>query len=371
VPQIRVLVVDDSSVVRRVVAGILSADPQISVVGSAPNGRVALARIEEAPPDLVVLDLEMPEMDGLHMLEELRKTHPRLPVVVFSTLTHRGAIATLDALALGATDYVTKPTSVSTAGGDVAGVGATLLEKVKTFGLAAAHARSSTRVAAANASSEAAAAQGRSVARRIDVVAIGVSTGGPNALAIVLPSLPAGFSVPVLVVQHMPPLFTKLLAERLASACALRVREGIDGARLEPGDVWIAPGDFHMKVRRDPAGARIEIDRSPPENSCRPAVDVLFRSAAGAFGAGTLGVVLTGMGRDGSRGSTAIAGAGGRVVVQDEATSTVWGMPGAIAESGIADAVLPLPAIGPDIVRRVAQSRSLPPAAPPDERVVG
>jgi two-component system chemotaxis response regulator CheB len=194
------------------------------------------------------------------------------------------------------------------------------------------------------------------------VVAIGVSTGGPNALAVVLPALPADFRAPVLVVQHMPPLFTKLLSERLSAQCALRVREGEDGAPLCAGDVWIAPGNFHMKVRRGRDGAEIEIDSSSPENSCRPAVDVLFRSAAAAFGAGTLGVVLTGMGRDGLRGSAAIAGVGGRVIVQDEASSIVWGMPGAVAESGIADAVLPLHSIGGDVVRRVADSRALPPA---------
>jgi two-component system chemotaxis response regulator CheB len=191
----------------------------------------------------------------------------------------------------------------------------------------------------------------------VEVVAIGVSTGGPNALATLLPELPAGFPVPVLVVQHMPPVFTRLLAERLAARCAVRVVEATPGLRLEAGLCILAPGDHHLVVEQRGAAAVVQTHQGPPENSCRPAVDVLFRSVAEVYGARALAVVLTGMGQDGLRGCERLHAAGAGIVVQDEATAVVWGMPRAVAGAGLAEQVLPLPAIGAEIRRRVAAGR--------------
>ena len=193
---------------------------------------------------------------------------------------------------------------------------------------------------------------------RVEAVVIGVSTGGPAALTTLLAAFPPDLSVPTLIVQHMPPMFTRLLAERLAVQTALRVREGEDGATVRTEDAWLAPGNQHMEVLREAAAVRLRLQQGPPENSCRPSVDVLFRSAAAVYGSGVLAVVLTGMGQDGLRGCEAIRAAGGQVIVQDEATSVVWGMPGAVARAGLADKILPLEQLGPEIVRRVRLGRS-------------
>ncbi|HXE57027.1 MAG TPA: CheB methylesterase domain-containing protein, partial [Gemmatimonadales bacterium] len=194
---------------------------------------------------------------------------------------------------------------------------------------------------------------------RVEVVCVGVSTGGPNALAALLPALPADFPVPVLIVQHMPPLFTKLLADRLSTQSRIPVREASGGEPLTPGTAWLAPGDRHLVVVPDTDGPRLRLTLDPPENSCRPAVDVLFRSVAAVFGGRALGVILTGMGQDGLRGSEEIRRAGGRILAQDQATSVVWGMPGFVASAGLADRVLPLDQIAPEIVRRVGELRPL------------
>jgi two-component system chemotaxis response regulator CheB len=190
----------------------------------------------------------------------------------------------------------------------------------------------------------------------VEVVAIGVSTGGPNALAELLPGIPAGFPVPILIVQHMPPVFTGLLAQRLAAQCRIPVREGTMGALLGPGVAWIAPGDYHMTIERRAAEVRLRTHQGQPENSCRPAVDVLFRSVAQAYGSRSLAVILTGMGQDGLRGCEAIHETGGQVVVQDEASSVVWGMPGAVALAGLAERVLPLSQMAAEITRRVERA---------------
>lgn len=346
--KIRVLVVDDAAVFRRLVADELAADPALEVVGTAANGKIALAKLPQVNPDLVILDVEMPELDGLATLREIRKSYPKLPVIMFSALTERGAAATLDALALGATDYFAKPTNAGGLDASLQVIREELIPEIKAL-----CARTASP-AAAVAPVESPAGRGTS---RVEVVAIGTSTGGPNALADLFAGLPADLPVPVVIVQHMPPMFTRLLAERLSTQFPLRVEEGRAGGPLRPGHVWIAPGDHHMIVARDGTEVRVALHQEPPENSCRPAADVLFRSVARAFGPGALAVVLTGMGQDGLRGCEAIRGAGGHVIVQDEATSVVWGMPGYVARAGLADRVLPLGMIAPEIVRRVRSGR--------------
>jgi two-component system, chemotaxis family, protein-glutamate methylesterase/glutaminase len=354
----RVLVVDDSAVARRLVSDALTTDPSIEVCGTASNGKIALAKLSQLAPDVVTLDVEMPEMDGLETLKALRKTHPHLPVIMFSAITERGAAATLEAIAHGASDYVTKPTSAEGIEGARRRVAADLVPRVKAFARRAQTpplppAPSIPPIQILRAQSVIArVAPPRSA--RVEIVTIGVSTGGPNALAELIPSLPADFPVPVVVVQHMPPVFTRLLADRLDACSKLEVRECQGDEQLRPGFVYIAKGDFHMKLRGSRTDPRLVLDQTPPENSCRPAVDVLFRSVAELYGAATLGVILTGMGQDGLRGCQLIHELRGQVLAQDQATSVIWGMPGAIARAGIADRILPLKSIGPELVTLTA-----------------
>jgi two-component system, chemotaxis family, protein-glutamate methylesterase/glutaminase len=353
----RVLVVDDSSVIRRIVSEMLSADAGIEVAGTASNGKIALSKIVQLNPDLVTLDVEMPEMDGLETIREIRKRWPKLPILMFSTLTERGASTTLDALALGATDYVTKPTPSE--GGEAVRnrVREELLAKVRALAPAA---QSSEKVTAPppRVIRLDSARRKNSAQAPVQVVAVGVSTGGPSALDTLIPALPKDLPVPVVLVQHMPPLFTRLLAERLDQRSQLRVAEAVSGQPLKPGTVWIAPGDNHMTVEGVPWTARIGTNRDQPENSCRPAVDVLFRSVAKVFGAGTLAIVLTGMGSDGLRGCEGIREIGGQIVIQDKESSVVWGMPGAVYQAGLADEVVPLNSMADAIGRRVFRNSS-------------
>lgn len=355
--RVRVLVVDDSVVVRRMVSDVLAADPRIEVVGTAANGKVALAKIPMLNPDLITLDIEMPVMDGLETLTELRKDHPRLPVIMFSTLTARGATTTLDALERGANDYVMKPANVGSVTASMEAVRDQLVPRIVAL-CAGRVPRPPTTASTVVLGTRRPTRTGPP--SRVDVVAIGVSTGGPDALARLLPALPADLPVPVVVVQHMPPVFTRQFADRLDLKCALHVSEAVTGDPVVPGRVLIAPGDFHLRLGRRPGpGGDVvaALDQGTPENYCRPAVDVMFRSVAEQYGGRVLGVVLTGMGHDGARGAADIVGAGGSVVVQDEATSVVWGMPGAVAAAGLADQVLPLDRIAPTILERVAVGR--------------
>jgi two-component system chemotaxis response regulator CheB len=350
----RVLIVDDSAVIRKVLSNMLASDPEIVVAGTAGNGIQALARIPELKPDIVTLDIEMPAMDGLQTLVEIRKLYPKLPVIMFSTLTERGATATLDALARGASDYVTKPGHSGGSDASREVVREELIRKIKSLCMVPVpHARPiAVPPRAANRPHA-----------RIDMVAIGTSTGGPNALTALLPQLPADFPVPIVIVQHMPPLFTRLLAERLNVLARLNVQEGKAGQKLQAGQVWIAPGDYHMTVGRKGPEFVLGINHDPQENSCRPAVDVLFRSAASSCGANVLGVVLTGMGADGTRGSAAIHEAGGEVIAQDESSSVVWGMPGSVVAASLADGIFPLTGIAGEMVRRVSMRRTAAAAA--------
>jgi two-component system chemotaxis response regulator CheB len=354
VPKFRILVVDDAVVFRRLVSDELSRDPALEVVGTAANGRIALAKIPQLNPDLVILDVEMPEMDGLQTLAELRKSYPRLPVIMFSALTERGAEATLDALALGATDYFTKPSNVGGLDASLEVIRTQLIPEIKVLCEKAA-----PRAVPASGPGSAVAAPARPAIRpgALQVLAIGSSTGGPNALAEIFPRLPADFPVPIVVVQHMPPMFTRLLAERLTAQSSLRVQEGVSGAVLQPGQAWIAPGDHHMIVVRDGNQVRLLVHQDPPENSCRPAVDVLLRSVAKTYGPNSLSVILTGMGADGLRGCEVLREAGGQILAQDEATSVVWGMPGYVARAGLADRVLPLSLLAGEILRRMSGLR--------------
>ena len=350
------MVVDDSVVIRRLVSGVLDGDPALRVVGTAANGRLALAKLNQLAPDLVTLDIEMPEMDGLETLRELRKTHPRLPVIMFSTLTERAAKATLEALALGANDYVAKPANVGSVAAGMESVRSQLVPKIKA--LCAARLPAGPPRAAAPALRPRATPVRTTAATTPEVLAVGCSTGGPEALARVLKALPAALPVPVVVVQHMPPVFTAMFAQRLDAQCALRVREAVDGDVLEPGLVLIAPGGLHMTVRRAGRRSVVRLDQSAPENWCRPAVDPMFRSVTAAYGPAALAVVLTRMGQDGLRGAERLVEAGAAVIVQDAATSVVWGMPGAVADAGLASQVLPLPRIAEAVLRALPAART-------------
>ena len=356
--RIHVLVVDDSVVIRRLVTAVLEEDPDITVVGTAASGRIALSKLAQVAPDCVTLDMEMPDLDGLGTLRELRRTHPRLPVVMFSTLTERGAGATLDALALGANDYVCKPANVGSVPEAMASVREQLVPKIKGL---CPPAPSSAAPAVRRAPCVPLQAGGTPTGR-IDVVAIGSSTGGPDALTSVLPQLPASFPVPVVIVQHMPPVFTRMFAQRLDSKCALSVKEAEHGDLVVPGRVLIAPGGQHLELKRVGTSVVAQLTSGPPESFCRPAVDVLFRSVAAVHGGSALAVVLTGMGSDGARGAEVLRRAGAEVVAQDEASSVVWGMPGAVVAAGLASRVLPLRQVATDVVGVAGRARAVAPA---------
>ena len=350
--KIKVLIVDDSAVVRRLLTDALAADPAIEVVATAANGRLGLAKIPIVKPDLVTLDVEMPELDGLATLVELRQSYPRLPVIMCSVHTQRGAAATLNALSRGASDYIAKPTQ---SGGPTAAlkqVGAELIPKIKAL-----CARTLEREAGTLNAATPAAGTPR-IPGPIQIVTIAVSTGGPVALTEIFRELPSNFLVPIVVVQHMPPLFTRYLAERLDAVSCLEIHEAVNGEPLRPGGAWLAPGNFHMALARSREGNVIQLNQDPPENSCRPAADVLFRSVAQLFGPSALAVVLTGMGQDGLRGCRAIREAGGYVIAQDEASSVVWGMPGAVASAGLAEQILPLGGMAEALVKLTASRRT-------------
>ncbi|MER7005846.1 chemotaxis response regulator protein-glutamate methylesterase [Dactylosporangium sp. NPDC000555] len=396
---ISVLVVDDSVVVRRLITDALGDDPEIRVVGTAPNGKVALTKIEQLHPDLVTLDIEMPIMDGLQTMRAIRARYARLPVIMFSTLTAAGATATLDALSAGASDYVTKPANVGSVAESIRSVREQIIPRIRALcggsrgpgrGASAAPPRPGAlpgrplpgnhapatplsrpggsalpgfdpaKVRPPNAPPGGPAAAPVRAAPRtggIEIVAIGCSTGGPDALTAVVRALPASLPVPVVVVQHMPPVFTKMFADRLDRIAALTVMEATGDMVVRPGNVYIAPGDFHMELYRRGTEVATKLNAGPPENFCRPAVDVLFRSVARVYGRATLAIVLTGMGQDGKRGAEQLRAAGAEIVAQDEATSVVWGMPGAVTQAGLAHAVLPLGEIANHLISRTAGGR--------------
>ena len=365
---IRVLVADDSAVVRGLVTRWLG-EAGFEVVATAPNGRLAVEALARHDPDVVLLDIDMPELDGTQALPLMLKRAPGLQVVMMSTLTQRNADISLRCLALGAVDYIPKPESnrgVTTSDA----FRNDLVERIRIFGGARSRRRgslpteagaapTSVHAAAPRAAPGAGAGSGAGAGAALTlrprpravpaprVLLIGSSTGGPRAVGEVLEKIGSAAlrRVPVLIVQHMPPVFTAVFAEHLAARTGLPAAEGKADERLQPGRIYVAPGGRHMTLGAD--GASIHLHDGPPVNFCRPAVDVLFRDAATHFGGATLSVILTGMGSDGTAGVRALGDAGGIVMAQDEATSTVWGMPGSVAKAGLAHAVLPLPEIGP------------------------
>lgn len=366
-PKIRVLIVDDSVVIRRLLSDELSKDPDLEIVGTAATGKIGIAKIPQVNPDIVTMDIEMPEMDGLEAVTEIRKIYDKLPIIMFSTLSQRAARETLEALSRGANDYVTKPANVGSASLAMQRVRDELIPKIKTLcpGLGSTPAPPAPpRIKPASSiptkGNDASASQSQ-----VDIVAIGVSTGGPNALNDLFDALPRDLPVPVVIVQHMPPVFTKCLADRLTAKSKMIVQEGASGMALAPGQAWLAPGDYHMVVTQKGTRVVLDLNQSPPENSCRPAVDVLFRSVAQVFGGRTLAVVLTGMGEDGLRGCQVLKECGAQIIAQDEASSVVWGMPGAVSDAGLADQVLPLNLIANSIVSRVQKGRMVQSLAEP------
>lgn len=375
---IRVLVVDDTAVYRKIISDALTGLPGITVVGTAHNGRAALRKIEEFQPDMLTLDLAMPEMDGLELLRHLKATGSRLATIVLSSPASDGTDTALAALSLGAIDFVVKP-----AGGSIEENAAKLQKELVRLiqGYARTrHIRSILlggnaspaptampavkRLAAsvtsrANDTIQRLRTMASTAAGRPQIVAIGVSTGGPQALTAMMPRLPANLGVPVVIVQHMPPLFTKSLAESLNQKCALEVCEATEGQTITAGGAYIAPGGKQMKIRRENGLNVLRITDDPPENSCRPSVDYLFRSVAGVYGGNAVGVIMTGMGNDGTVGCRLLHEQGAAIIAQDEASCVVYGMPRQPAEEGLAEVIAPLDRIAEEIVRLVREGAAV------------
>jgi two-component system chemotaxis response regulator CheB len=345
--RIRVLAVDDSAVMRSVLRTALGTCPQVEVVGTAQDGHEALDAIERLKPDLVLLDVEMPRMSGIEMLAQMRARRLRSRVIICSTLTRRGAGITLEALASGATDYVSKPI-VHNAGDGISALKQELLPKILALFPPEGW---QCPVEFPYKSSQAPAYPEPRYGAVPGVLVIGVSTGGPAALERILPALSADFPLPILVAQHMPRLFTSLLAQRLDGLCPFPVREADPGSPINPGSAYVARGEWHLEIAGNSAQASLRLHEGDSTDPCRPSVDLLFHSAASVYGPGVLALVLTGMGCDGLDGCRAVRAAGGRVLVQDRATSAVWGMPGAVAREGLAERILPLDSIAQEISR--------------------
>ncbi len=353
--KIRVLVIDDSVVMRQLITRMLTSEPTIDVVGTARDGRDGLNKIQILRPDLVTLDVEMPELDGIATLREIKRIAPALRVIMCSSLTERGAGITLDALLLGADDYVTKQHSGEMGATAYDALRGDLLSKIQQI-FTPRPANSMRTPVGGPRQAAAIAPVFRPIAQRPaakpEILVIGVSTGGPSALAEIMPMFPADFPLPIAIVQHMPPFFTHLLAERLTKLSKLSVVEAKHGMTVMPRNVLIAPGNFHMRViGRAGQPPVVHLDQEAQENSCRPAVDALFRSVAEVYRGAVISVVLTGMGQDGLLGVRALKAHKASVIVQDAATSVVWGMPGAIADAHLADSILPLRDIVPAVLR--------------------
>ena len=376
------MVVDDSAVVRGLITRMLDADPDVEVVASVGNGQLAVQTLERTSVDVAILDIEMPVLDGLSALPKLLAKDPGIKVIIASTLTLKNAEISLQALQAGAADYLPKPTASREIGGE-SDFKRDLLSKVKALGRARRHdprrrsglasgtgaptaeargqrpfAAARDRVPAARPGGPVQLRPARSAAEPVDVIAIGSSTGGPQALFAVLGAIQAagGVKQPILITQHMPATFTTILANHISRAAGMPAHEATDREAIQAGHVYVAPGGYHMMVEANGMQRILRLSQDPPENFCRPSVDPMFRSVARVYGRRALAVVLTGMGSDGTKGGTMIVEAGGTIIAQDEATSVVWGMPGAIAQAGLCSAVLPLADIGP-YISKVASKR--------------
>jgi two-component system, chemotaxis family, protein-glutamate methylesterase/glutaminase len=345
----RILVVDDSVVIRRLVTTALEQIPDFEVVGTAANGKIALTKLDQLDPDLVTLDIEMPEMDGLETLKAIRARQHRARVIMFSTLTEQGGKATLEALSLGADDYATKASNAGSLDRSMLTLRDELIPKIRHL---LRWEQSAVRQQPTKpAFRPALAVRPLHVLSRRALV-IGISTGGPAALSEIIPKIPAAFPAPILIVQHMPAMFTRLLAERLQTRSKLQVREAQESDEVIPGRILIAPGDRHLRVKSIGGKIVAALDQGAPENSCRPAADVLFRSAAEIWGGGVVAALLTGMGQDGLKGTKVLFDLGAYVVAQDEASSVVWGMPGAVVGAGFAHSVVALNSIVEEICKQ-------------------
>lgn len=365
---IRVMVVDDSMVIRGLLTRSLETDPAIKVVVSAGNGKAALDSIAKNDVDVIVLDIEMPIMDGMTALPQLIAARPYVQVIMASTLTLKGASISMKALSMGAADYVPKPTSTSQIN-SAEDFKVDLIAKVKNWGAVARRRRGSMPAGAAVPAAAAATApvprklySGAEIklrqagTARPECLVIGSSTGGPQALFKVFQMLGPVTHLPVFVTQHMPATFTTILAEHVAQASGMPAAEAKDGEPVVNGRIYVAPGDFHMTVMMENGRKVMRINKTPPENFCRPAVDPMLRSITKIYGNKILFCMLTGMGQDGLRGAQDLVANGGTVIAQDEATSVVWGMPGAVSTAGLCSAVLPLSDIGPYIRKFISRT---------------
>ena len=370
---LRVMLVDDSVVIRGLIGRWIEAEPDMTVVGSLRTGLDAVNQVERINPDVAILDIEMPELDGISALPQLLAKKRNLVVIMASTLTRRNAEISFKAMSLGAADYIPKPESTrEMSAADI--FKHDLLQKIRHLGARTRRLKSvaspsiapavTTARPAVAASSPVVAVPSKVVTRPFSAtmpraLLIGSSTGGPQALMSLVADIGSVIDrVPVLITQHMPPTFTTILAEHLARASKRPAHEGVDGEIVRPGTIYLAPGGKHMRVAKNGANIVIALDDGPPVNFCKPAVDPLFISGIDVWQGGVLAVVLTGMGSDGMRGGKDIVAAGGNVVAQDEATSVVWGMPGAAANAGICSAILPLNQIGSKITRLFSGDRS-------------
>lgn len=345
--KIRVLVVDDSLVIRRALRECFRGDPEIEVVGVADTGIKALEQIDTLKPDIVTLDIEMPEMDGLETLRTLRRQGSSVPVIMFSKYTSEGATASLEALMLGASDVVAKPSAHGGQGKTCDVVKRQLTTRIRALGrkahrLSKAESKHIPEKKVSEVETRIFEAPGP-----IEAIGLAISTGGPRALIDVVSALDPNLPAPIFITQHMPPMFTRFLAERLQARGTLRVQEAEEGMFAEPGNIYIAPGNYHMEVTRSDGRVVIGISQAPHENSCRPSADVMFRTLASTYGPRLMGIVMTGMGNDGKRGCEAIKSHGGVVVAQDEASSLVWGMPRSVIKAELHDAVVSLAHIAP------------------------
>lgn len=351
-PLIRVLVVDDSSVVRRTLKTVILSDPDFNLVGAGCDGKEGIELALKLKPDLVILDVDMPKMNGLEVLAELKKNNPELPIIMFSSLLQKGSLITLDAISLGADDYYCKPSTGSPE------ETIELLKKDLLPRMKAAFKKNQSSSGVYNLPQAAKKVHHqKSVTPKI--LAIGVSAGGPEALKVLLMALPSPLPVPAIITQHMPSGFTKSLADHLNSQTRHAVTEAIDGDTLVNGKFLLAPGNYHMVIEPSLAGNKVRLNQDAQENYCRPAVDPMLRSVAKVYGPAALTIILTGMGQDGLEGCKVIHKAGGKILVQDQATSVVWGMPGSVFKEGLADEALSIHELPLAIMARLNQKQSL------------